>query len=686
MRVEERPLLSLSMIREIVLTTILTILALAANAQVAGKDTLRGIKDQTLKEVTVGSKAPVRRAAGAQNATFINRDELFKAACCNLGESFTTNPSVDVNYSDAATGARQIRLLGLSGTYVQMLTENIPNFRGASMPYSLGYVAGTWMKSLQVSKGNSSVRNGYEAMTGQINVQYLQPEDPQGLSLNVYGNTRGRLETNLEGNYHFTDKLSSILLGHFENEWGHHDQNHDGFMDMPRVRQYNFQNRWAYLGTKYIMHAGATIINEDRMGGQLHGHASSADRFAIGIKTKRYEGYMKHAFVLNPEHGTNIALMAQATMHEMDAGYGYKGYSVNEKELYSQLMFEHHFTDSHELSVGLSFTHDYFGQTYNLIQRQGTEWQRQNDRENVIGAYAQYTYNLGSKLTLMAGVRADHSNLWGTFVTPRLHAKWMVADFLTLRGSIGKGSRTAHVLAENNYLMASGRQFNFENMIHERAWNYGLSAAWLIPLGEKTLKVNTEYYYTNFGNQAVIDYDANSSVLSIHNLDGRSYSHTFQIDASVSPISGMDLLAAWRWNDVKTTYGGVRMRKPLQSKYKGLLSFSFKPDPGLWQFDINLQLNGGGRMPSPYTKSDGSQSWKSSFKAYEQLSAQVTRHFRHFSVYIGGEDLTNFRQHHPIIDADNPFSSTFEPTLVYGPVMGIMGYLGVRINLGNRFD
>lgn len=673
-------------LRETLLITIGMAFALGANGQSEKKDSTSAPKDRTLKEVTVGSRAPVRRMPGAQNGSFINRDELFKAACCNLGESFVTNPSVDVNYSDAATGARQIRLLGLSGTYVQMLTENIPNFRGASMPYSLGYVAGTWMKSIQVSKGNSSVRNGYEAMTGQINVQYLQPEDEQGLSLNVYGNTRGRLETNFEGNYHFSDKLSSILLGHFENEWGHHDSNHDGFMDMPRVRQYNFQNRWLYKSDKYMLHAGLALVNEDRMGGQLDKHSPDADRFGIGINTKRYEGYMKHAFILNPEHGTNIALMAQGTMHEMDSRYGYKGYYVNEKEFYSQLMFEHHFTEHHEISLGTSFTHDYFGQLYNLIQSKGVQRTRENDRENVAGGYAQYTYTLGSKLTVMAGVRADHSNLWGTFVTPRLHAKWMIADFLTLRGSVGKGSRTAHVLAENNYLLSSGRQFVFDNMIHERAWNYGLSAAWLIPIGSKIVKLNTEYYYTDFLNQAVIDYDTNSSELTIGSLQGKSYSHTFQADASVSPVEGMDVLVAWRWNDVKTTYGGRTMRKPLQSKYKGLVSWSFKPLPGLWQFDVNLQLNGGGRMPLPYAKADGTPSWKPNFKAYEQLSAQITRHFRHFSVYFGGENLTNFRQKHPIVDADRPFSSTFEPTLVYGPVMGAMGYVGVRISLGNRVE
>ena len=129
------------------------------------------------------------------NAELINSDELCRAACCNLGESFVTNPSVDVNYSDAATGAKQIKLLGLSGTYVQMLTENIPNFRGASAPYGLGYVPGPWMSSIQVSKGTSSVKNGYEALTGQINIEFkmqvLQTVMRQMLMLQLNCRTSG---------------------------------------------------------------------------------------------------------------------------------------------------------------------------------------------------------------------------------------------------------------------------------------------------------------------------------------------------------------------------------------------------------------------------------------------------------------------------------------------------------------
>ena len=622
---------------------------------------------QSLDNVTITSRrSGTRRMGGAVNGVLINREELFKAACCNLGESFTTNPSVDVNYSDAATGAKQIKLLGLSGTYVQMLTENLPNFRGAAAPYSLDYVPGPWMNSIQVSKGSSSVRNGYESITGQIDVEYLKPDNDEGVTVNLYGGTLGRLEANADANVHLDDKLSTEVLAHYQDDFGHHDVNNDGFLDQPNVRQWNLQNRWKWKGTHYMFHGGFGIIKEKRDGGQTE-HSShlsplTSHLYKIGIETDRYEGYMKHAFILDPEHGTNIAVMGNASMHLLDANYGDKHYSVNQKNVYAQLLFETNFNEQHNLSTGLSLNYDYL---------------TRDDKETTPGIYAQYTYNLNDKIVAMAGIRADHSSRYGTFVTPRFHLKLTPNEIVSLRLSAGKGYSTVHALAENNNLLASGRQLVIDGLEQERAWNYGISSSFYIPLFEKTLKLNAEYYHTHFSQQAVIDYDSNPSLIRITNLDGKSYSNTVQIDATYPIVKGLELTAAWRWNDVKCTYGGKLMEKPLTSRYKGLVTASYKTPLGLWQVDATLQLNGGGRMPTPV---DGL--WEDSFKAYEQVSAQITRWFRHFSVYIGGENLTGFRQKKTIINAENPWSSSFDPTMVWGPVHGAMFYAGIRINVG----
>lgn len=656
-------------------------------------------KEAQLSGITVTSKAGMRRMGGPINGVSIGRQELFRAACCNLGESFSTNPSVDVAYNDAATGAKQIKLLGLSGTYVQMLTENMPNFRGAALPFALGYVPGAWMKGIQVSKGNASVKNGYESITGQINIDYKKPEDPEQMEINLFGDSKSRMEANIDGNVHLDGKTFTNVMAHFENNFTEHDGNGDGFYDKPKVRQLNLRNHWKWRGDRYLFHGGWGLLTEKRIGGQMNmdhtapGTDNNAGRlFDINIRTDRYDGYMKHAFILDQDHNTNLALMATASMHKQNARYGDKAYYVNEKNLYASLMFETDFSPVHNLSAGLSLNHDYLSQQASSATEPSlhandystghTAFAAGNERETTPGAYAQYTLNLRNRLTVMTGLRIDHSDQYGTFLTPRFHLKWMPTDIVSLRLSAGKGYRTVHFLAENHNLLASGRTLVIDDGLkQEEAWNLGASGAFNIPLAGKTLKTNVEYYYTTFRRQAIVDYDTDPKVIHVYNLDGKAYSHTFQVDATYPFFDGFTLTAAYRLNDVKATYNGVLRERPLTSRYKGLLTAQYKTPMEKWQFDVTLQLNGGGRMPTPYQLNDV-WSWAERYHAFEQLSAQVTREFRHFTVYAGGENLTGFRQSHPIIQADHPWSDAFDPTMIWGPVEGRMFYAGIRVRIG----
>ena len=362
----------------------------------------------------------------------------------------------------------------------------------------------------------------------------------------------------------------------------------------------------------------------------------------------------------------------------------------------SRLVLEHDFNADHNISTGLSLSGDHLNETLSA----GTPtspWAE--TRDLTPGIYAQYTYIPSYTLTAMAGLRADYSSLYNrAFVTPRVHVKWVVSDWLTMRASTGKGYRTPMALAEHHYLLASGRQLVIGSpssggqLPQEEAWNSGVSLDFYIPVGDKKLKMNAEYYYTDFLHQAVVDYDSDPTKIIISDLNagtptsswagnGQSFSHTAQVDLSYEFSEEFNILSAFRYNHVRCTYGGELLEKPLQSRYKGLITLNWTPMMKLWQFDVTLSLNGGGRMPKPYTLANGSQSWDEEFPAYPQLSAQVTREFRHFSVYVGGENLTNYRQPNPIINAENPWSPDFEPTLIWGPVHGIMAYAGIRMKL-----
>ncbi len=637
--------------------------------------------EASLDEVVVSARrsGTLNSRVDAMQTQKITYDELCRAACCNLAESFETNASVDVAYSDAATGARQIKLLGLSGTYVQMLTEQIPNLQGAASPYGLSYVPGPWMEGIQVSKGTSSVKNGYEALTGQINIDYKKPQTADPLFVNLFAAHTGRLEANADVNVNLNKRLATGLMLHYSREKMSHDSDDDGFLDMPKTEQFNVMNRWYYKSDNYIFQAGVNYVHEKRESGQIAHNNHIADPYKINIETNRALIFTKNGYIFNHDKNTNIALILSGTYHKQDSEFGHTPFDVEQKNVYANLMFETEFNSKNKISTGVSMNYDYYNESLNNAKVSGLDNLYLKRSDAISGAYAQYTFDYYSRFTLLAGVRGDYSSDHGFFVTPRLHLKYApFGELLSLRASVGKGYRIANVLIENSYLLASSRRLIFDKGLDpfESAWNYGASAHLTLPLFDKNLSVMLEYYYTDFDKQVVANLEDPTQVV-FSNLQGRSYAQNAQIEISYPFFKGFLLTGAYRLTDVKTTYNGKLMTKPLTNKYKGLLTASYQTPSGMWQFDATSQFNGGGRMPDPGTVNP---LWDTTFPAYVSLSAQATFNYRELSVYIGGENLTGYRQKNPIIDAANPWgeNSRFDASMVWGPVHGPKFYIGLR--------
>lgn len=638
------------------------------------------LQEVVISERRAGTIASRTSVLQTQKITY---DELCRAACCNLAESFETNPSVDVSYADAATGARQIRLLGLSGTYVQMLTENYPNFRGAASLYGLDYVPGTWMESIQVSKGTSSVKNGYEALAGQINVEFKKPPTADIFSANLFVSDAERYEVNSDASWHINKNLSTGLLVHYSKDNNEHDRNGDGFLDMPLKEQINLMNRWNLTSGNYVSQYGLRVLREERTGGQTahseHGGVI-ADPYRIHFETNRAELFTKQAYIINPEKVESVALIASGSYHQQLSDFDKTPYNVYQKNLYLSLLYEKEFSEKHSISTGLSLNYDGFNENL-TVQGIRTPFNR---KETVPGAYVQYTYNLNDKLILLAGIRGDHSSLYDFFVTPRVHVKYNPFDWFHVRASAGKGYRTANILAENNYLLSSSRKMNIApNLDQEEAWNTGLNLSFYVPLFGKELTLNGEWYYTDFLKQVVVDVDSDPHAVSFYNLDGRSYSNSFQVEATYPFFRGFTLTAAYRYTDAKTDYRNAagetrRLKKALASDYKGLVTASYQTPLKKWQFDLTGQFNGGGRMP---LADAANPLWEPEFKPYTIVNAQVTKYFRTWSVYLGSENLFDFEQKNPIVDAANPRGDNFDGTMIWGPVHGRKIYLGLRFNI-----
>jgi outer membrane receptor for ferrienterochelin and colicin len=642
-----------------------------------------------IEEVTVTKKdrGTYLSAMETIHTERIGGAELHKAACCNLAESFETNPSVDVSYSDAVTGAKQIRLLGLDGIYSQLQVENLPDLRGLATTFGLNYIPGSWMESIQVSKGASSVLSGYESIAGQINAEIKKPDSDEKLFLNAYANEHKRWEFN--GNTSlkvYKDMVSTALLVHASGLSNRVDENGDGFLDDPLTKQFQVSNRWKFTNYKgFMTQAGVNILAEDRLGGQVgfeEGMAQSpSNPYGINIKTNRVTGFLKSGIVSQDQRSA-LAILTNFTGHKTNSFYGLADYDASETRFYGSVIYTRDLDVNavHSLNTGISFIHDKIDESLYGINL---------DRvENVPGVFAEYTFKPIENLTLMAGIRADSHNLFGSFVTPRMHFRYKLNDHITLRANAGKGYRTANVITENNYLLASYRQLQWQdkNMLEE-AWNYGASIVQDYILWGRELQINTEFFRTDFQSQLIVDRESSSDFVILSPLSGKSYANSLQLDVRYQPVERLDVLLAYRINDTKQTIAGELKEMPLTSRYKGLINLNYSTNLKKWMFDYTVQFNGGGRIPRSY------EEWQNNvdisgdfyeFQPYTVMNAQVTKYFRYGSIYLGAENLANFKQPNPIEGAENPYAPGFDATNIWGPVMGRKIYLGVRFQLNYK--
>ncbi|MGN6400514.1 MAG: TonB-dependent receptor domain-containing protein, partial [Flavisolibacter sp.] len=588
--------------------------------------------------------------------TIITKKELLKAACCNLSESFETNPSVDVSYNDAATGSKQIQLLGLAGIYTQLTVENLPGPRGIATPLGLNSIAGPWVESIQLIKGAGSVVNGFESIAGQINIELRKPQENEKLYLNGYVNDMGKTDVNLNWSHKLNSKWSTGFLLHDDFLYTKRDFNKDGFRDLPTGNQFSGIHRWQYMGENGLMSQfGIKVLLDDKTGGEVAYNPKedkfSTNHYGLGIHTNRYEAFGKIGYVFPEKMYKSIGLQVSAFDHQQDSYFGLTKYDAEQKNFYSNLIYQSRIkSDVHKFKTGISFLYDDYKEQLNITPYDRTEV--------VPGAFAEYTFTPSEKLDVVAGLRADHNNLYGWFATPRLNIRYAPFAHTTIRLSAGCGQRTANIFAENIGVLVSSRQINIVNaqlgkaygLDPEVAWNKGISVDQKFHLFGRDGSFGVDFYRNDFTNQVVIDLE-NAREVNFSNLNGKSYSNSFQTELNFMPAKKLELRLAYRFFDVKTNYGSKLLEKPFTAKHRAFANLAY--DLNGWKLDYTINLTGSKRIPSTL-ENPAAYRLNNYSPSYITMNAQVSKSIgkeKLFDFYIGGENLANYFQNNTIIAA-----------------------------------
>ena len=625
------------------------------------------------------------------NTTLITSKELLKAACCNLAESFETNPSIDVSFSDALTGTKQIKMLGLTSPYLMITEENIPSVRGASQAYGLSFTPGTWVESIQITKGAGSVVNGYECISGQINTELIKPINDIPFFLNAYGSSDSRFELNGHFNKKISDKWSSSLFLHGNARVAKTDMNDDGFLDNPLAKQINILNRYQYYNPEkgWVSFINFRYMNDKKQTGELDfkpdKDKGTTNYWGSEINTERLDVSTKVGYVFKDLPYQSIGFQNAFDSHNQRSYFGLNQYNIKQSSYYSNLIFNSIISNTmNKFAAGLNFTYDKYQEFVNI-----NDFSR---IDNSVGAFFEYTYDNADNFSIILGGRIDNHNRLGTFLTPRLHMRYNPWEKGVLRFSAGRGKRSANIFAENQQLFASSRTFDILDangkiygLNPEIAWNYGVSFSQKFMLFGKSADVGFDFYSTNFQNQVVVDVLQSPQQVLFYNLKGKSVANSLQLEFNYEILNHFNFRSAYKFYDVRTDYVSGNYQKPLQAKHRFFGNLEYETNIGekgkQWKFDYTF--NWIGKQQLPNTASNPINDRLPEFSpSYSLMNAQVTRTFSStFEMYAGGENFGNYTQKKAILGSENPFGSTFDTSIVYGPVFGQMYYAGLRFKI-----
>ncbi|MCE2712302.1 MAG: TonB-dependent receptor [Cryomorphaceae bacterium] len=623
--------------------------------------------EKLLPEIVVGIRRETHSVSRMKtlHVEELTSGELRKAACCNLSESFETNASVDVNITDAVSGAKKIQMMGLDGVYTQIQMENIPYLRGLESSFGLNSISGTWIESIQITKGTGNVVNGFESMAGLINVELKKPSEMERFYANGYGNMFGRAELNLNSGKIINERWSTGWLAHASGVFAEMDKNRDGFRDLPMGQAAALLNRWAFQGKKMESQFGINTYIDQKYGGQIgQAVANQSLRYAVNIDSKHIDAFAKTGFFLKKPYNS-IGVVYNLKYQNVEALFGQRNFEGEEKRGYINAIFDGIIgTTDHKIKLGMSGV-------YTDITQHLQDTLSSDRTEIIPGVFSEYTYT-GMRFTAVAGIRADYHNEFGFQASPRLHTKYILTEHTDLRFTAGKGWRVPNYIIDNISLLATSAPWILlEELKPEISWNLGGSIVHEFKILKRNTTFSMDFYHTLFENQLIVDRD--NYFIRFNNQQGTSYSNSFQTEASLKPTKTLELRFAYKFLDVKAEYANELREQVMIPRHRGFFNAGYLSRNKRWEYDLTVSVFGKSRLPGVSSSDEVSYT-----NIYPIVNTQLTHVYKKWDFYLGVENLTNFRQSNPIMDAANPFGSLFDATQIWGPVMGTMIYTGFR--------
>lgn len=647
---------------------------------------------KNLGEVTIRDRSGAYISSINVNQTeVINQRELTKAACCDLAGCFGTQASVQPQTTNVVTNAQELRILGLSGVYNQVLFDGLPMIQGLSYTYGISTYPGTVVDNIYVSKGTTSVLQGFESISGQINLVSRQPEKTDRLFLNGYLNSFGEahINANVSTAVGKKKKWYTLLALHTVQPARKTDRNSDGFLDLPLLTRYMVFNKWMYGNDKkkgLSMQIGIRIVNENRIGGQKNYRAiddeGSNSVYGQSVNYTQPETYIKSTYRFSDDHA--LVLSLSGFTHDQNSWFGTTSYKAQQQNGYFNLQHEWRWLKKHMLKYGISYRYQELNETIKFTDNTLPRGYAGNylTRLRVPGAFVENTFHWeNDKVVLITGARVDNHQRWGSYFTPRTMVKYAINEQHTLRGSAGTGWRQVNLFSEQTNLLVSSRDIIFsETLKPEVAFNWGVSHTYRFTVGKTKGTLSGDFYSTHFSNQFFPDYYKDPTKVIIRNFDGTSISNGLQLEASFIFFSQLEFRTAYNYLDVYRIENGSKVTLPFNARNRAMAALSFRTKNNKWQADANAHWFDKMRLPDthdnplPYRRASYST-------PYATLNIQGTFRWKTLDIYGGCENITNYRQSNPIISAENPFGKYFDLSSVWGPTRGRELYIGVRYSI-----